>query len=65
MFHWSRCRGIGTYLELRGNSESFFLLQDLQGSTQDSIGDTGLLLWCKGKLGFLLSCSKEWAFISR
>ena len=25
VFHWSRCRGIRTYLELRGNSASFFL----------------------------------------
>ena len=25
VFHWSRCRGIRTYLEQRGNSASFFL----------------------------------------
>ena len=25
VFHWSRCRGIRTYLERRGNSASFFL----------------------------------------
>ena len=25
VFHWSRCRGIRTHLELRGNSASFFL----------------------------------------
>ena len=25
VFHWNQCKGIRTYLELRGNSESFFL----------------------------------------
>ena len=25
VFHWSRCRGIKTYLELSGNLVSFFL----------------------------------------
>ena len=39
VFHWSQCRGIRTYLELRANSASFFL----RGSTRDSIADTGLL----------------------
>ena len=31
LFHWSQCRGIRTYLELSGNSASFFLVA---GSTR-------------------------------
>lgn len=31
VFHWSRCRGIRTYLELRGNSVSFFLAAESMG----------------------------------
>ena len=31
VFHWSRCRGIRTYLELRGNSVSFFLAVESMG----------------------------------
>ena len=55
VFHWSRCRGIKTYLELSGSSASFFLATGFTRYTRDSIDDTGLLLWCEGKLGFLLS----------
>ena len=55
MFRWIRCGGIGTYLEYGGTQHPFSFRQDLRGSTRDSIGYTGLLLWCEGKLGFLLS----------
>ena len=55
VFHWSRWRGIKTYLELSGSSASFFLATGSTRYTRDSIGDTGFLLWCEGKLGFLLS----------
>ena len=55
VFYWSRCRGFRTYLELRGNSVSFSLKQNLWGSTRGSIGQIGFLMWCEGKLGFLLS----------
>ena len=45
---------------LEGNSNigspfPFPLWQDPRGSTRDSVGDTDLLLWCEGKLAFLLS----------
>ena len=54
-FHWSRCKGIRAYLELRGHSVSFFLEAGSAGSIRNSTSETGLLLWCEGKLGFLLS----------
>ena len=47
-----------------GTRSPFSLQQDPRVSTRDLIGDTGLLLRCKGKLGFLLSWSREWALIS-
>lgn len=53
--HWSRCRGIRTYLELRGNSVSFFFAAESVGFHSRSIDQIGFLLWCEGKLGFLLS----------
>ena len=55
MFHWSRRRGIRTYLELRGNSVFFFVAAESVGFHSRSLGETGLLLYCEGKLGFLLS----------
>ena len=55
VFHWSRSRGIRTYLELRGNSVSFFLSAESVELHSRLVGKTGLLLWCEGKLGFLLS----------
>ena len=54
-FHWSQYRVIRTYLKLRGHRCPFSLTQDRRGSTRDSAGETGLLFWFEGKLGFLLS----------
>ena len=56
--HWSPCRGAGESGLIwsgGGNQHPYSLQQDPRDSTRDSSGDTGLLLWCKGKLGFLLS----------
>ena len=56
--HWSPCRGAGESGLIwsgGGTRHPFSLQQDPWGSTRDSIGDTGLLLWCEGKLGFLLN----------
>ena len=55
VFHWSRRRGIRTYLELRGNSVFFFVAAESVGFHSRSLGERGLLLYCEGKLGFLLS----------
>ena len=56
--HWSRCRGAGESGLIwsgGGTRRPFSLQQDPWGSTRDSSGDTDLLLWCEGNLGFLLS----------
>ena len=56
--HWSPCRGAGESGLIwsgGGTRHPFSLQQDPWGSTRDSSGDTGLLLWCEGNLGFLLS----------
>ena len=56
--HWSRCTGAGESGLIwsgGGTRRPFSLQQDPWGSTRDSSGDTGLLLWCEGNLGFLLS----------
>ena len=55
VFHWSPCRGFRTYLELRGNSVSFFFAAESVGFHSRSIDQIGFLLWCEGKLGFFLS----------
>ena len=55
VFHWSRCRGIRTSLELSGNSVSFSPVAGSSGFHSRSIGEAGLLWPCEGKLGFLLS----------
>ena len=55
VFHWSRCRGIRTYLKLSGNSVSFFPVAGCSGFHSRSMGEAGLLWPCEGKLGFLLS----------
>ena len=53
-FHSCRCRKIRPYLELRWNSLSFQISAGLWSSSRASIGDTGLPLRCKGKVGFPL-----------
>ena len=55
-FHWSRCRGIRTYLKLKGHSVYFFLEAGSAGSTQDSTGETG----CGMKLSIPLTSG--WVF---
>ena len=55
VFHWSRCRGIRTSLELSGNSVSFSPVAGSSRFHWRSIGEAGLLWPCEGKLGFLLS----------
>ena len=51
VFHWSWCKGIRTYLELKGNS--------VTGESQVAVGSLGFLSSCDRISGTLSSCLKE------
>ena len=59
MFHWSPCREFRTYLELRGNSVSFFFAAESVGFHSRFNRSDRLLLVVRGEVGILLELKQE------
>ena len=59
VFHWSPCRGFRTYLELRGNSVSFFFAAESVGFHSRFNRSDRLPLVVRGEVGILLELKQE------